>query len=55
MHGLFDADYLAVVCATGFDVSHCPRYPIIGQNGIDLATKWKDQPESYLSVAVSCA
>ncbi|KAF9886633.1 hypothetical protein FE257_011273 [Aspergillus nanangensis] len=40
-----------VVCATGFDVSHCPRYPIIGRDGCSLADKWADEPESYLSVA----
>ncbi|OAG39283.1 hypothetical protein AYO21_06487 [Fonsecaea monophora] len=39
-----------VVCATGFDVSHCPHYPIIGQNQTSLAEKWADEPESYLSV-----
>ncbi|KAK3113607.1 hypothetical protein LTR53_008935 [Teratosphaeriaceae sp. CCFEE 6253] len=42
-----------VVCATGFDVSHRPRYPLVGLNGVDLRDKWKDEPESYLSVATS--
>lgn len=41
------------MCATGFDVSHRPHYPIVGQNGISLAEKWADEPESYLSVATS--
>lgn len=41
----------AVVCATGFDVSHCPSYPVIGRNNVSLATKWADEPESYLSLA----
>ncbi len=40
-----------VVCATGFDVSHCPHYPIIGRNEINLADAWRDEPESYLSLA----
>ncbi|KIW98234.1 uncharacterized protein Z519_01818 [Cladophialophora bantiana CBS 173.52] len=40
-----------VVCATGFDVSHCPHYPVIGRDGVSLAAKWADEPESYLSVA----
>ncbi|KAK5720434.1 hypothetical protein LTR17_014991 [Elasticomyces elasticus] len=40
-----------VICATGFDVSHRPRYPPVGLNGIDLRDTWKDEPESYLSVA----
>jgi len=50
-----DGDFLecdVIVCATGFDVSHRPRYPIIGMNNIDLSEKWKDDPESYISVAV---
>ncbi|KAH7146132.1 hypothetical protein EDB81DRAFT_720998, partial [Dactylonectria macrodidyma] len=41
-----------VVCATGFDVSFRPRYPMVGLNGADLRERWKDDPESYLSVAV---
>ncbi|KAK3055301.1 hypothetical protein LTR09_003854 [Extremus antarcticus] len=42
-----------VVCATGFDVSHCPHYPIIGRNGVSLSDNWRDEPESYMSVAAS--
>ncbi|KAF4555237.1 Flavin-binding monooxygenase-like protein 6 [Elsinoe fawcettii] len=41
-----------VVCATGFDVSHRPRFPIVGLNGIDLSKTWADDPKSYVSVAV---
>jgi hypothetical protein len=41
-----------VICATGFDVSHRPRYPLVGLNGVDLSETWKDDPESYVSVAV---
>ncbi|KAM3419577.1 hypothetical protein BST61_g2916 [Cercospora zeina] len=44
----FECDVL--ICATGFDVSHRPRYPFIGQNGINLRERWVDDPESYLSV-----
>lgn len=39
-----------MVCATGFDVSKCPQYPLVGQNGVNLAQKWKDEPTSYMSV-----
>ena len=42
-----------VVCATGFDVSHCPHYPVVGVGGVDLKTKWKDDPQSYMSLAAS--
>jgi hydroxyversicolorone monooxygenase len=41
-----------IVCATGFDVSYRPRFPILGKNGIDLKDKWSKCPESYLGLAV---
>ncbi|EXJ60795.1 hypothetical protein A1O7_04948 [Cladophialophora yegresii CBS 114405] len=40
------------VCATGFDISFCPRYPVIGKNGVSLADEWKEHPAAYLSLAV---
>lgn len=40
------------ICATGFDISFCPRYPVIGNNGLSLAEAWKDKPAAYMSVAV---
>lgn len=40
-----------IVCATGFDVSHIPHYPVTGRHGVTLAEQWKDEPESYLSLA----
>ena len=42
---------ILVICATGFDVSHCPQYPVIGRNKVSLADKWADEPESYISLA----
>lgn len=39
------------VCATGFDISFCPRYPVIGRNGISLAQQWHKKPTAYLSLA----
>jgi cation diffusion facilitator CzcD-associated flavoprotein CzcO len=39
-----------LVCATVFDVSFRPRYPIVGKNGLDLAEAWEKAPETYLSV-----
>ncbi|KAF8864560.1 flavin-binding monooxygenase-like protein [Acephala macrosclerotiorum] len=41
-----------IVCATGFDVSYRPRFPIVGQNGVELGNKWKICPESYLGLTV---
>ncbi len=45
----FPVDVIA--CATGFDVSHKPRWRMIGRNGIDLSEQWDKEPESYLSLA----
>ncbi|KIW16982.1 hypothetical protein PV08_04173 [Exophiala spinifera] len=43
----------SIVCATGFDISFVPRFPIVGSNGVDLQKKWTDNiPEGYMSVTV---
>lgn len=41
-----------IVCATGFDVSYRPRFPIVGKGGVDLAEKWKVCPEAYLGLCI---
>ncbi|KAH7141875.1 cyclohexanone monooxygenase [Dactylonectria macrodidyma] len=41
-----------LICATGFDLSFCPRFRLIGRNEEAIDEKWKDMPEAYLSVAV---
>ncbi|KGO39456.1 hypothetical protein PEX1_081940 [Penicillium expansum] len=42
----------AIVCATGFNVSFCPRFPIIGREG-NLQDIWtRELPSSYMSLAV---
>jgi cation diffusion facilitator CzcD-associated flavoprotein CzcO len=38
------------ICATGFDLSYRPRFPVIGQNGVNLAERWKERATAYLSV-----
>ncbi|KAJ5085310.1 hypothetical protein N7532_010081 [Penicillium argentinense] len=40
-----------LVCATGFDTTFKPRFPLIGPHGRQLADDWKDEPRSYLGVA----
>lgn len=40
------------ICATGFDISFRPRYPVTGRNGVNLADVWKGKPTAYLSLAV---
>lgn len=44
----------AIVCATGFDVSFTPRFPIIGRDNVDLKDVWSEPniPYAYLSMAV---
>ena len=36
-----------LICATGFDVTYKPRFPMVGKNGVNLYV-----PESYLSLGV---
>ena len=40
-----------LICATGFDTSFRPRFPIIGPGGKNLADVWADEPKSYLGLA----
>ncbi|KAK1466334.1 monooxygenase [Colletotrichum cuscutae] len=42
-----------LICATGFDTSFKPRFPIIGPSGENLQDKWASDPESYLGMAAS--
>ncbi|CEL09176.1 hypothetical protein ASPCAL12316 [Aspergillus calidoustus] len=47
-------EFDVLVCATGFDTSFRPRYPILGRNQVDLRDLWcKQSPEAYLGLAVS--
>ncbi|KAL5393431.1 hypothetical protein DPSP01_000251 [Paraphaeosphaeria sporulosa] len=41
----------AIICATGFDVSHRPPFPFLGLDNTDLRDYWNDEPLGYLSVA----
>ncbi|KIW33870.1 uncharacterized protein PV07_00685 [Cladophialophora immunda] len=43
----------AIVCATGFDVSFSPRFPVIGRDKISLSDVWsKNIPFAYLSMTI---
>jgi cation diffusion facilitator CzcD-associated flavoprotein CzcO len=44
-----EREFDVIICATGFDMSLTPRWPIIGKNGVDLQKKWKEDPACYLS------
>ncbi|KAF2208657.1 hypothetical protein CERZMDRAFT_48889 [Cercospora zeae-maydis SCOH1-5] len=42
-----------IVCATGFDISFVPRFPVIGLDGVNLQQQLREgQPRGYMSVAV---
>ncbi|KIX92006.1 uncharacterized protein Z520_12277 [Fonsecaea multimorphosa CBS 102226] len=42
-----------IICATGYDTSFVPRFPIHGLNGFDLRQTWGEKgAASYMSVAV---
>ena len=43
----------ALICATGFDTSFRPQFPVINKSGNDLRDAWADEPRSYLSVAAA--
>lgn len=43
----------AIICATGFNTSFRPRFPIIGRDG-NLQDRWaKETPKAYMSCAVA--
>lgn len=43
----------AIICATGFDLSFCPRFPLVGRNG-NLQDVWRrETPKAYMSCAVA--
>ena len=42
-----------LVCATGFDTSYIPQFPLIGQHGKKLGDEWATRPKAYLAIAVA--
>lgn len=43
----------AIICATGFDTSYRPSFPLLGKDSEDLRLKWATEPRSYLSIAAA--
>ncbi|KAK6364431.1 hypothetical protein LTS17_012196 [Exophiala oligosperma] len=41
-----------IICATGFDTSFRPRYPVIGLNGTNISDLWQDHALGYISTGV---
>ncbi|KAL2847074.1 hypothetical protein BJX68DRAFT_268374 [Aspergillus pseudodeflectus] len=42
-----------LVCATGFNTSFKPRFPLIGPTGRNLRDEWAEEPAAYLGVAAA--
>ena len=42
-----------LICATGFDTSYKPRFPLIGELGVNLQDQWKDSVKAYMATAVA--
>lgn len=42
-----------IICATGFDTSYIPHYPIIGPNGCNMQDEWAKCLTSYMGVAAA--
>lgn len=48
-----EIEYDVIVCATGFDTSFKPAFPLVGRNGVSMAQKWtNDLPKAYLGMCV---
>lgn len=42
----------AIICATGFDTSFMPGFPIYGLDGLNLQDMWKEDVVTYLAITV---
>ncbi|KAJ9630333.1 hypothetical protein H2204_008551, partial [Knufia peltigerae] len=43
----------ALICATGFDTSFKPAFPVLGYDKQDLRDLWRSEPRSYFSVTAA--
>ncbi|KAK4889819.1 hypothetical protein LTR27_011437 [Elasticomyces elasticus] len=41
-----------IICATGFDTSWRPRFPLVNGEGVDLREFWAKEVTSYLSIGI---
>lgn len=56
-HGILGDDGLerqvdTIICATGFDISYHPHFPVVGLNGANLIDHFRRDPECYLGITV---
>ncbi|KFZ00448.1 hypothetical protein V498_00072 [Pseudogymnoascus sp. VKM F-4517 (FW-2822)] len=42
-----------LICATGFDTTFKPRFPLIAPNGKNLQDVWSEEPQSYLGLGAA--
>ena len=42
-----------LICATGFNTSFKPRFPVVGPDGTNLQDAWKDEAQSYFGIAAA--
>ena len=42
-----------IVCATGFDTSFQPRFPMIGYDNANLQDEWATEPSAYMGIAAA--
>ncbi|KEF53693.1 cyclohexanone monooxygenase [Exophiala aquamarina CBS 119918] len=42
-----------LICATGFDTTFKPRFPLLGPSGTNLQDEWAKEPRSYFGVAAA--
>ncbi|KAF1949519.1 monooxygenase [Byssothecium circinans] len=42
-----------IICATGYDTSFVPRFPVIGLKGVNLQSAWEKTPSSYLGIGIA--
>lgn len=40
-----------LICATGFNTTFKPRFPVVGPSGNNLQDAWADEPRSYWGIA----
>ncbi|KAF8849457.1 FAD/NAD(P)-binding domain-containing protein [Acephala macrosclerotiorum] len=45
-----EEDFDLIVCATGFDNSFRPYWPVTGKNGVSLNEKWNHGPQAYMGI-----
>lgn len=41
-----------IICASGFDTSFKPKFPLLGLEGQDLREIWDQEPKGYMGLAV---